>query len=67
METITLQYDAMNQEAQSLIQLIEESGLFLILKDDVPNDLTIKAINEAKEGKTFKAKKIQDMINYLIS
>lgn len=65
MTTITLQYDGRNKIAKSLITMIEESGLFLILKDDKPNETTLKAIKEAKTGKTFKATKLQDMVNYL--
>lgn len=65
MATITLQYDGRNKAANSIVEMIEKSGLFLILKDDEPNQATIKAINEAKSGKTYKAKSLQEMLNYL--
>ena len=65
MATITLQYDARNKASRAIIEMIERSGLFDILKDEEPNETTIKAINEAKAGKTFKTKKLQEMFNYL--
>lgn len=65
MATITLQYDGRNRAANSIVEMMEKSGLFLILKDEEPNQTTIKAIKEAKSGKTYKAKNLQDMFNYL--
>ena len=65
MATITLQYDARRKEAKELISMIESSGLFLILKDETPNETTVHAIKEAKEGKTYKARNFQDMVKYL--
>lgn len=65
MATITLQYNARNKAARAIVEMIERSGLFDILKDDEPNETTIKAISDAKAGKTFKATKLQEMFNYL--
>ena len=38
---------------------------FKILKDEEPNATTIKAIEEVKSGKTYKASSLDDMLNYL--
>ena len=65
MATITLQYNARNKAARAIVEIIERSGLFDILKDDEPNETTIKAIADAKAGKTFKATELQEMFNYL--
>ena len=65
MATITLQYNARNKAARAIVEMIERSGLFDILKDDEPNETTIKAISDAKAGKTFKATQLQEMFNYL--
>ena len=65
MTTITLSYNERNKTAQAVVKLIESLGIFKILKDDEPNATTIKAIEEVKSGKTYKASSLQDMLNYL--
>ena len=65
MTTITLSYNERNKTAQAVVKFIESLGIFKILKDDEPNATTIKAIEEVKSGKTYKASSLQDMLNYL--
>ena len=65
MTTITLSYNELNKTAQAVVKFIESLGIFKILKDDEPNATTIKAIEEVKSGKTYKASSLQDMLNYL--
>ena len=65
MTTITLGYDRRNKMAKAIVDFIEATGLFKIMKEDEPNEETKKAIEEVKSGKTFKARDLQDMINYL--
>ena len=65
MTTITLSYNERNKTAQAVVKFLESLGIFKILKDDEPNATTIKAIEEVKSGKTYKASSLQDMLNYL--
>lgn len=65
MTTITLSYNERNKTAQAVVKFLESLGVFKILKDDEPNATTIKAIEETKAGKTYKATSLQDMLNYL--
>lgn len=51
MATITLSYNGRNKTAQTVIQIIESLGIFKVLKDDEPNDVTVKAIKDVKAGK----------------
>lgn len=67
MATITLNYDGRNKMAKAIVEFIEKTGLFTLLKDDEPNETTIKAIEEVKEGKTYKAKDLQETLDYLHS
>ena len=60
MTTITLSYNERNKTAQAVVKFIESLGVFKILKDDEPNATTIKAIEEVKSGKTYKASSLQD-------
>lgn len=65
MATITISYDARNKTAQAVVKFIESLGVFKVLKDDEPNRTTIKAIEDVKAGKTYKASSVDDMLNYL--
>ncbi|MBR3697970.1 MAG: hypothetical protein IKM85_00445 [Bacteroidales bacterium] len=65
MATITLSYNGRNKTAQAVIKFIESLGIFKVLKDDEPNDTTIRAIEEVKRGHTYKASSLNDMLNYL--
>ena len=65
MTTITLSYNERNKTAQAVVKFLESLGVFKILKEDEPNATTIKAIEEVKSGKTYKASSLQDMLNYL--
>lgn len=67
MATITLNYDGRNKMAKAIVEFIEKTGLFTLLKDDEPNETTIKAIEEVKKGKTYKAKDLQETLDYLHS
>lgn len=67
MATITLNYDGRNKMAKAIVDFIGKTGLFTMLKDDEPNETTIKAIKEVREGKTFKAKDLQETLDYLHS
>ncbi|MBQ6276937.1 MAG: hypothetical protein IJK62_09555 [Bacteroidales bacterium] len=67
MTTLTLRYDARNKLAKSIIKLIEDSGLFIMLKDDEPNETTRKAMEDAKNDKIYKAKDLNDALRYLNS
>lgn len=53
--------------AKAIVDFIAKTGLFKFLKDDEPNETTKKAIREAKEGKTYKAKDFDDLVKYLNS
>lgn len=65
MATITLSYNGRNKTAQAVIKFIESLGIFKVLKDDEPNETTVKAIEEVKRGHTYKARSLDDMLNYL--
>ncbi len=65
MTTITLGYDRRNKVAKAIVDFIEATGLFKILKEDEPNEETKNSIEDVKSGKTFKARDLHDMINYL--
>ena len=67
MSTITISYDSRNKTAQAVVKFIESLGIFKILKDEEPNQITVKAIEEARAGKTYKASSVDDMLNYLRS
>lgn len=67
MATITLRYNGRNKVAKSIVKMIEESGLFDFLKDDEPNEKTKNAIEDAKHGRTYKAKSFDDLVKYLNS
>ena len=65
MATITLSYDSRNKTAQAVVKFVESLGVFKILKDDEPNQTTVKAIEDVKAGKTYKASSVEDMLNFL--
>lgn len=67
METITLSYNPRNKTARAVVKFIESLGVFKILRDDEPNQTTVKAIEEVKRGHTYKASSVGDMMNYLRS
>lgn len=67
MATITISYDSRNKTAQAVVKFIESLGIFKILKDEEPNQITVKAVEEARAGKTYKASSVDDMLNYLRS
>ena len=67
MATITISYDSRNKTAQAVVKFIESLGIFKILKDEEPNQTTVKAIEDVKSGKTYKASSVDDMLNYLRS
>ena len=48
MATITFSYNKRNKTAVAAIKLMESLGVFKILKDDEPNQTTVKAIKEVK-------------------
>lgn len=50
MATITFSYNKRNKTAVAAIKLMESLGVFKILKDDEPNQTTVKAIKEVKTG-----------------
>jgi antitoxin component of RelBE/YafQ-DinJ toxin-antitoxin module len=47
--------------------LIEASGVFDILRDNEPNETTIEAINELKNGGGFTANGLDDLFKQLQS
>ncbi len=65
MTTITLGYDRRNKVARAIVDFIEATSLFKIMKEEEPNEETKRAIEDVKSGNTFRAKNLQDMINYL--
>lgn len=67
MATITLSYNKRNKTAQAAIKLLETLGVFKVLKDEEPNSVTVKAIEEVKAGHTYRASSVDDMMNYLRS
>jgi len=52
METLTLSYNGKDKIAKAIINLIIESGVFDILREDEPNEETIAAIKEAHNEKS---------------
>ena len=67
METVTLCYDKNNSIAKSIIEILEKTGIFDMLRDDEPNEVTIQAIEDARNGNTYKAKNLDDLFQYLKS
>lgn len=67
MATVTFSYDARNKVAKSIIKMIEDSGLFLMLKEDEPSESSMKALAEFHKDKGYKAKSANDAIRYLRS
>ena len=65
MATITFSYNKRNKTAVAAIKFMESLGVFKILKDEEPNQTTLKAIKEVKEGRTYRASSVSDMMNYL--
>jgi hypothetical protein len=52
MSTITLQFDAKNQLARSIIQLIKSAGVFLVTEDKSPyNQDFVKEIQKSRYSK----------------
>lgn len=72
MATITLQYDGRSKAAKSMVSMIEESGLFNVLKCGKTKnanatmrrvtgmDETLKACKEVDEGKVIRYKSFED-------
>ena len=68
MEVITLSYNGKDKMAKAIVNLIEQSGVFDILRDDAePNETTIAAIEELENGGGFEAKDIDDLLKQLNS
>ncbi|MBR5971324.1 MAG: hypothetical protein IK017_01565 [Paludibacteraceae bacterium] len=67
MATITLNYNGRNKIAKAIVKMIVDSGLFRVLTDDEPNVTTKRAIKDAKEGRTYKAENLDDLVKYLNS
>ena len=67
MEVITISYNGKNKIANAIVNLIEESGVFDILRDNEPNETTIAAINELKNGGGFTANGLDDLFKQLNS
>ncbi|MBP5368374.1 MAG: hypothetical protein J6Z01_07990 [Bacteroidales bacterium] len=67
-EVITLSFNGKNRVARAIVNLIEESGVFDILRDDAePNETTIAAIEELENGGGFEAKDLDDLFKQLNS
>ncbi|GEM_PF-1765822 len=67
MEVITISYNGKNKIANAIVNLIEASGVFDILRDNEPNETTIEAINELKNGGGFTANGLDDLFKQLQS
>ena len=68
MEVITLSYNGKDKMAKAIVNLIEQSGVFDILRDDAePNETTIAASEELENGGGFEAKDIDDLLKQLNS
>lgn len=67
MEVITISYNGKNKMANAIVNLIEQSGVFDILRDDEPNETTIAAINELKNGGGYTAHSLDDLFRQLNS
>lgn len=68
MEVITLSYNGKDKMARAIVNLIEESGVFDILRDDaVPNETTIAAIEELDNGGGGSAADVDDLLKQLKS
>ena len=68
LEVITLSYNGKDKMAKAIVNLIEQSGVFDILRDDAePNETTIAAIEELENGGGFEAKDIDDLLKQLNS
>lgn len=67
MATITLSYDARNKIARSIVKMMEDSGLFILLKEDEPSESSLKALEEFWKEKGYVAKDAADAIRWLKS
>ena len=68
MEVITLSYNGKDKMAKAIVNLIEQSGVFDILRDAAePNETTLAAIEELENGGGFEAKDIDDLLKQLNS
>ena len=55
--------DTKTKQAQKFVELLETLSFAKILKE--PNTVTKRAINEARKGKTFKAKSLDQLFDSL--
>ncbi len=65
-EIIAMTYisiDTKSKQAQKFVELLETLPFAKIIKE--PNALTKNAINEARKGKTVKAKSVEQLFNDL--
>lgn len=58
MATITLQYDSRNKVVKSILKMIEDSGLFLILRKKNGID---ESMDDIEKGRVYKCKSVDDM------
>lgn len=67
MTTITISISTKSKKAKHLIGLIEELAKtdknIKIFEMQVPNPITLKAMEDAEKGKTKKAKSVDDLFN----
>ena len=64
-ETMALAFDPNDQATLAIIKMIESCGLFSVMREDTPNAETLQALDDAHNGKTYKAKNLDDLLNYL--
>lgn len=63
MATITLEYDGRNKLMQDLIALLEKYGAKrkdVAKEDEDPTDITLKAIEEIRNGKGVRCKTFEE-------
>ncbi len=67
MSTYIISFDENKKEAKHLLELIKAlaTNTSAITIEHLPNEETLKAINEVKEGKVFYAKDVDDLFEQI--
>ncbi len=69
METITIKYNPADALALSAIQLLQRIKSIKVVKPNeeiVPNDETLKAVEDIKKGKVYHAKNTEELFQQIL-
>ena len=61
----TIIIDTQSDEAKKMVEYLKSTTYARVFDDFVPNEVTIKAMNEVSEGKVNTYKSAKEMINSL--